>query len=80
VPRINFINTGGHFASGSVVYEIMTGSPPYTGAEINARYKKSEFPDAASLREIGAIIKKCWFAQYAGFKAVVQDVREVPDV
>ncbi|KAK4033745.1 kinase-like domain-containing protein [Parachaetomium inaequale] len=79
-PGSTLSTQGDIFAFASVVYEIMTGSPPYTGlsdAEINACYKQSEFPDTASLGEIGAIITKCWLAQYDGFEAVAQDLREV---
>ncbi|KAK4237655.1 kinase-like protein [Achaetomium macrosporum] len=69
---------GDIFAFGSVVYEIMTAKPPYTGlseSEINDRYKKGEFADTASLGQLGIIIRKCWLGQYDGFATIAGDLR-----
>lgn len=75
----NVLSTQGDiFAFGSVVYEMMTGAPPYadfSAAEIEARYKSNNFADTTSLGKIGVVIKQCWSGGYNGFKAIVEDLK-----
>jgi len=54
------------FALGSALYELETGSPPYSGESYKAvqnLYKKEKFADVSML-ELGPIIKKCWRQGY----------------
>ncbi|AEO55225.1 hypothetical protein MYCTH_2298848 [Thermothelomyces thermophilus ATCC 42464] len=63
------------FALGSVLYEIMTGYPPYEeldDTEIRALYLNRKFPETASLGAIGTIIEQCWQGNYSGAEAVVE--------
>ncbi|KAK3295826.1 kinase-like domain-containing protein [Chaetomium fimeti] len=69
---------GDIFAFGSVIYEITTGAAPYkelSDDEIEARYKRGEFADTASLGQMGVVIQKCWRGQYDGFEAIIQDLK-----
>jgi serine/threonine protein kinase len=68
------------FALGSVLYEIMTGHPPYEGlgdSEIRALYLKRQFPETASLGAMGAVIKQCWHGSFSGAEAAVETLRGV---
>ena len=52
---------GDIFVFGCVVYEIMTGSGPYSELsgqedEIHTRYARGEFPNTTSLHAVGPVI------------------------
>ncbi|AEO62452.1 uncharacterized protein THITE_2039513 [Thermothielavioides terrestris NRRL 8126] len=71
------------FALGSVLYEIMTGHPPYEGlddAAIRALYLNRKFPETASLGAIGTIIEQCWQGNYSGAEAVVEKLRGIASI
>ncbi|KAK3307654.1 kinase-like domain-containing protein [Chaetomium strumarium] len=67
------------FAPGSMLYEIMTGHPPYEeldDTEIRALYLNRKFPETASLGAIGTVIEQCWQGNYSGAEAVVEKLRD----
>jgi hypothetical protein len=60
------------FALGSSIYEIVTGEQPYVNLEdeeVEARYKRQEFPIVDGM-SCGGIIKKCWMGEFNSAKAV----------
>ncbi|KKY30190.1 putative spindle assembly checkpoint kinase [Diaporthe ampelina] len=66
------------FALGGILYELMTGQPPYDGKEdeeIEELYKSHVFPDTESLGSVGRIIMKCWQGGYADCKPIVEDLK-----
>jgi serine/threonine protein kinase len=63
------------FALGSALFELATGSPPYSGESNKAvqnLYKKLKFADVSMLPELGPIIKKCWRQGYGTTVEVVE--------
>ncbi|KAL2175210.1 kinase-like domain-containing protein [Thermothelomyces heterothallicus CBS 202.75] len=77
-PRSTLSVEGDLFALGSVLYELMSGSPPYAGLsdeEIFACYAKGEFPDTTSLVLLGSIITRCWQGQYKECGQVICDLK-----
>lgn len=78
----NFRTRTDVFALGSVIYQIMTGSPPYHGLtehEVELLYKKGEFPGLANLESLGMIgqlILRCWTKDDYSARAAVEDIKE----
>lgn len=69
---------GDLFAFGSVLYQLLSGKPPYNGLsedEICARYSKGIFPETQSLEVFGSIVTKCWHGQYSECKAIIHDMK-----
>ena len=59
------------FAIGSLIYEIVTGKPPYDELEVDdveRLFKRAEFPSTADVY-LGGIIRGCWIG---GFETVKQ--------
>ena len=53
------------FTIGSLIYEIITGRPPYDELEedeVEKRFKRAEFPSTANL-DLGKVIRGCWAAE-----------------
>jgi serine/threonine protein kinase len=64
------------FAIGSLLYEIVTGRPPYDGLEedeVEKRFKRAEFPSTADVM-LGEVIKGCWAGKYDTVRQVLDDV------
>jgi len=65
------------FAIGSLMYEIVTGLPPYddlSDEEIEERYGKQDFPSLENL-QYAEVIERCWTSEYDNAEAVVKDIR-----
>jgi serine/threonine protein kinase len=61
------------FAIGSLIYEIVTGKPPYDeleGDEVKKLFKRAEFPSMANIC-LGSIIRGCWISAYETVKQVL---------
>jgi serine/threonine protein kinase len=64
------------FAIGSLIYEIVTGLPPFpdlSDEEIEERYGKLDFPSLENL-QYAKVIEKCWTSAYDDAEAVVKDI------
>lgn len=69
---------GDLFALGSLLYQIVTGKPPYSGLtdrQIEDRYAKGEFPVTDTLGVIGNVIRGRWEGKYDNASIIVEDVR-----
>jgi len=61
------------FAIGSLIYEIVTGKPPYDKLEdedVEKLFKRAEFPSTADVY-LGEIIRGCWIGDYETVKQVL---------
>ncbi len=61
------------FAIGSLIYEIVTGKPPYDKLEdedVEKLFKRAEFPSTADVY-LGEIIRGCWIGDYKTVKQVL---------
>lgn len=61
------------FALGSTLYEIMTGSKPYSDlsdTKITRAYRQESYPGLTSLAAFNDIISKCWSRGYKGVNDV----------
>jgi serine/threonine protein kinase len=70
------------FALGSALYELVTGSPPYThesSRNIQILYKKEIYEDVSMLPlpGFGPIIAKCWRRGYSDAKEIVRALEGV---
>ncbi|KAI9841629.1 MAG: hypothetical protein M1837_000476 [Sclerophora amabilis] len=66
------------FALGSVLYEIITGFPPYKGlshTEIKDAYRHEHFPNLTSLGGFGDVITRCWRREYTSANEILLDVK-----
>ncbi|KAI9805524.1 MAG: hypothetical protein M1825_000775 [Sarcosagium campestre] len=65
------------FALGSVMYEIVTGNPPYkdlSPEEIRNAYGRNDFPELQSVQIFGDPMAKCWRHEYENVDELLQDV------
>jgi serine/threonine protein kinase len=61
------------FAIGSLMYEIVTGKPPYDGLEdddVEKLFKRAEFPSTTDVH-LGGIIRACWTGEYETAKQIL---------
>ena len=61
------------FAIGSLIYEIVTGKPPYDELEdddVEKLFKRAEFPSTVDVY-LGGIIRGCWIGEYETVKQVL---------
>jgi serine/threonine protein kinase len=64
------------FAIGSLIYEIITGKPPYDELEdddVEKLFKRAEFPSTANIY-LGSIIRGCWLGEHETVKQVLDAV------
>ena len=64
------------FAVGSVLYEMVTGHPPYialSAAEIEKQYRLGKFPSTTSY-SLGQVISNCWNLRYQNMSDVLRDI------
>ncbi|KAI9746305.1 MAG: hypothetical protein M1818_000016 [Claussenomyces sp. TS43310] len=55
------------FAFGSTLYEMITGSEPYSDqedAEVETLFRQKTFPDVSGLGMLGSIICGCWYLDF----------------
>jgi serine/threonine protein kinase len=63
-------------AIGSLIYEIVTGMPPYDkldDEDVEKLFKRAEFPSTADVY-LGEIIRGCWIGDYETVKQVLDAV------
>ena len=67
------------FAYGCVMYEIMTGTPPYHELEksddrvrlVELQYQENRFPDVRHL-PLGEVMQSCWHGTLSSMSEVIQ--------
>lgn len=65
------------FALGSMIYETLTGHPPYkdlSEAAVEDAYAREEYPDLSSISIFEDVITKCWSREYASADELLLDV------
>ncbi|KAI9849288.1 MAG: hypothetical protein M1837_004747 [Sclerophora amabilis] len=65
------------FALGALIYEILTGYPPYqdlSEAAVEDAYDREEYPDLGPVSMFKDVIAKCWKRQYASADELLLDV------
>ncbi|KAJ8103167.1 kinase-like domain-containing protein [Lipomyces tetrasporus] len=65
------------FALGSVIYEVETGSPPFSdlsSEDVQENYMAGVFPDTSGL-VCGNIVKSCWQCRFQGCGEMLQALR-----
>ncbi|RMZ81862.1 hypothetical protein DV738_g1990, partial [Chaetothyriales sp. CBS 135597] len=65
------------FAIGSLIYEIITGHPPYddlSDEDVEERYGKQDLPPLENV-QYAHIIQKCWTSGYENAEAVAKDIQ-----